>query len=236
MNFNPGISRHTTFFYNYLSDVNECELGTHNCDRDASCINSNGTFNCLCNFGFLGNGVTCTVYYFNIIILKAFWDEIFVIRRIKLHDLISISLNVEYTVVESSLHNISSNYIGTFNALCSVTFLGKNITICTKRIELGFMLDRSGSIGLSNFDKTKSFIKDITHYFEISQNDTRVAVMSYATYSIVHFPFSREFVSQQDLHSAIDSIPYSGGGTNTAQALVKAYTDMFSASTGSIGA
>ena len=90
------------------------------------------------------------------------------------------------------------------------------------------MLDSSGSIGSSNFDEAKSFVKNITHYFKISQNSTRVAVMSYATFSFVHFPFSRKFVSRQDLHSAIDSIPYTGGDTNTAQALIRAYTDVFS--------
>lgn len=115
-----------------------------------------------------------------------------------------------------------------------VTFvLGENITSCPKKIDLGFMLDSSGSIGSSNFNKTKSFIKNITGYFKISQNNTRVAVMSYASRSTMHFPFSREFTSRQDLHLAIDSISYSGGGTYTAQALSTAYTDMFNISKGS---
>ena len=40
-------------------DVNECTNGTHNCDNNASCQNSVGSFNCSCNPGYDGNGTTC---------------------------------------------------------------------------------------------------------------------------------------------------------------------------------
>ena len=113
--------------------------------------------------------------------------------------------------------------------MLSWSFLGEKIRICTKKIDLGFILDSSGSIGRYSFDKTKSFVKDLTNYFTISQNSTRVSVMSYATWSTLHFPFSRVFGTQQDLYSAIDNIPYNGGGTNTHQALMRAFTDMFDA-------
>ena len=42
-----------------LLDVNECTNGTHNCDNNASCQNSVGSFNCSCNHGYAGNGTTC---------------------------------------------------------------------------------------------------------------------------------------------------------------------------------
>lgn len=41
-------------------EVDECNLGTDNCDENAVCTNSIGSFSCDCNEGFTGNGVTCT--------------------------------------------------------------------------------------------------------------------------------------------------------------------------------
>ena len=50
-----------TFTFSVLNvlDVNECTNGTHNCDNNASCQNSVGSFNCSCNPGYDGNGTTC---------------------------------------------------------------------------------------------------------------------------------------------------------------------------------
>ncbi|XP_028419161.1 cubilin-like [Dendronephthya gigantea] len=112
-------------------------------------------------------------------------------------------------------------------AIFKTSCIGGNQTQCKKRIDLGFLLDSSGSIGLTNFDKTKAFVKDLIAYFKISQNNTRISVISYASTSILHFFFSQKFLSPQDLYTAIDNISYSGGGTNTHEGLMLAYKDMF---------
>ncbi|XP_028413546.1 ZP domain-containing protein-like [Dendronephthya gigantea] len=78
----------------------------------------------------------------------------------------------------------------------------------------------------------KSFVKDLTDHFVISQSYTRVSVISYASSSSLNFPFSRVFGSREDLHSAIDNIPYTGGGTNTASALAQALSEMFNSNNG----
>jgi cysteine-rich repeat protein len=41
-------------------DINECDLNTDNCDANAACTNTAGSFTCECNDGYSGNGVTCT--------------------------------------------------------------------------------------------------------------------------------------------------------------------------------
>ena len=41
-------------------DINECTSGTHNCDSNAACTNTAGSFICACNSGFSGNGTSCT--------------------------------------------------------------------------------------------------------------------------------------------------------------------------------
>ena len=40
-------------------DINECAIGTHNCDEDAACFNTEGGFECTCRPGFGGDGITC---------------------------------------------------------------------------------------------------------------------------------------------------------------------------------
>jgi len=42
-------------------DVDECELGTDDCDSNATCTNTEGSYDCTCNAGYEGDGVTCTL-------------------------------------------------------------------------------------------------------------------------------------------------------------------------------
>ena len=41
------------------ADINECETGEHNCDSNAECNNTIGSFECFCNEGYEGDGVNC---------------------------------------------------------------------------------------------------------------------------------------------------------------------------------
>ena len=43
-----------------IVDINECETGKHNCDANATCKNTEGSFVCTCKPGYSGNGVNCT--------------------------------------------------------------------------------------------------------------------------------------------------------------------------------
>ena len=38
--------------------MDECSNGQHNCHRMAQCSNTNGSFLCECNAGFVGNAIT----------------------------------------------------------------------------------------------------------------------------------------------------------------------------------
>jgi hypothetical protein len=42
------------------ANIDECTTGTDNCDANAACTDSDGSFSCACNAGYDGNGVTCT--------------------------------------------------------------------------------------------------------------------------------------------------------------------------------
>ena len=41
------------------SDIDECGTAKHNCDSNAECTNSDGSFSCECKSGFTGDGVQC---------------------------------------------------------------------------------------------------------------------------------------------------------------------------------
>ena len=81
-------------------------------------------------------------------------------------------------------------------------------------------------MGIDNYQKMKTFVKDLTSYFSISRDETRVSVMSFSNEAQIHISFSQYFDIVR-LSLAIDDIDYSGGGTATAIALSKAYQDMF---------
>lgn len=44
---------------NFSADFDECGNRTDNCSSLASCINTNGSFYCNCNSGFVGSGYYC---------------------------------------------------------------------------------------------------------------------------------------------------------------------------------
>ena len=44
----------------FSSDIDECTTGTDNCDARAVCTNTVGSFTCVCQTGYIGNGVTCS--------------------------------------------------------------------------------------------------------------------------------------------------------------------------------
>ena len=42
-----------------ISDVNECNVGSHECSPNATCTNEMGNYTCDCKNGFNGNGFSC---------------------------------------------------------------------------------------------------------------------------------------------------------------------------------
>ena len=43
-----------------ILDVDECKSNRDNCDVNAECSNTEGSYKCLCNVGYSGNGFNCT--------------------------------------------------------------------------------------------------------------------------------------------------------------------------------
>ena len=46
-------------FLLFHADIDECKTNRNNCHVKAMCNNTIGSFKCVCNDGYWGNGVTC---------------------------------------------------------------------------------------------------------------------------------------------------------------------------------
>ena len=44
----------------FCLDIDECSQNTNNCSTNATCSNKPGSFDCQCNDGFSGDGISCS--------------------------------------------------------------------------------------------------------------------------------------------------------------------------------
>ena len=47
-------------YMSYESDIDECQSGDFDCDDNAECSNTPGSYQCDCRAGYSGNGMICT--------------------------------------------------------------------------------------------------------------------------------------------------------------------------------
>ncbi|EDO40308.1 predicted protein [Nematostella vectensis] len=94
---------------------------------------------------------------------------------------------------------------------------------CAVTMDLVFLVDGSGSIGSSNFDRLKEFVSTVIGGFVISPQGTQISVVVYHSSAKTHLSFG----DAQDLISVrriISSIAYpSGPQTYTDRGLVEAH-------------
>ena len=45
--------------FDFNLDIDECAAEVTECDINADCLNTEGSFNCTCKAGYSGNGTTC---------------------------------------------------------------------------------------------------------------------------------------------------------------------------------
>lgn len=53
----------STYHISNLIDIDECSLGVASCAENAECLDTDGSYECLCSSGYTGNGTSCTCEY-----------------------------------------------------------------------------------------------------------------------------------------------------------------------------
>ena len=81
-----------------------------------------------------------------------------------------------------------------------------------------FVLDSSGSIGSTNFQKMRNFVKTVVNDLDIGLRRTQVGVIVFSSTASISFHLNT-YSDRQSLTAAVDRIHYIGGGTKTANAL-----------------
>lgn len=101
--------------------------------------------------------------------------------------------------------------------------------VCKIGVDLGFLVDGSGSIeyrGKGNFGRILNFIKSVVSFFQVSRGKSRIGVVLFSSRPIPIFGFKR-YSSKVQVLRAIDRIRYPRGGTRIGKALDFARTYLF---------
>jgi len=100
------------------------------------------------------------------------------------------------------------------------------------KMDIAFVLDRSGSIGDSNFDLEKAFMKNVVGNYEVNANKVQAALISFDNAAKVEFLLT-DHLSNSEVYAAVDAVSFTGGGTNYHEALQHVLGDIFASGKGS---
>jgi len=101
-------------------------------------------------------------------------------------------------------------------------------------LDIVFVVDESGSIGTDNFNLTKWFLYELVGSLDIDSGNTRVGLVTYST-SVAETFNLNDYNTVASVQSAILSLSYSGGATDTAEALEYVRTTMLTSAAGDRG-
>ncbi|CAB1431317.1 unnamed protein product, partial [Pleuronectes platessa] len=95
--------------------------------------------------------------------------------------------------------------------------------------DLVYIVDGSWSVGVSDFDRAKQWLINITSQFDISSHYTQLAVIQYSDTPRLEISLGTH-QGEAELIKAIQSITYLGGNTQTGRAIKFAVDHVFAAS------
>ena len=98
-------------------------------------------------------------------------------------------------------------------------------------MDIAFILDSSGSIGRTNWEKMKRFVKSVVSKLDVSSSATHVAAIAYSTSPEVVMLFS-EVQATDEVNRMIDGMRWQRGYTYIDKALLLADKELFQASKG----
>ena len=71
MEFRPVFMAHLIYSI-CQTDVDECSDNTNNCDSNADCTNTEGSYTCACKPGWTGDGTSCTGTCLSLMVILMF--------------------------------------------------------------------------------------------------------------------------------------------------------------------
>lgn len=104
--------------------------------------------------------------------------------------------------------------------------------MCKAKVDLGFLIDGSGSIegqGRGNFKKVLDFVVRMIKEFEVSQSGTHIGAVLFDHRASVTLRFD-QFYDQRSIVQKIQNVQYPGGGTSTGAALKLALSGLYTPS------
>lgn len=102
---------------------------------------------------------------------------------------------------------------------------------CSSVVDIAFVVDSSGSIGRSNWERMKRFLKALVSKLDVSPSATHLAVISYSTNPKVELRFNG-FQDTDEVNRKFDDMLWQRGFTYTDKALQLADRDLFQTSNG----
>ncbi|XP_019627188.1 PREDICTED: collagen alpha-3(VI) chain-like [Branchiostoma belcheri] len=96
--------------------------------------------------------------------------------------------------------------------------VGDTTPPCSAVADIVFVVDGTGSVGLENFERMKTFISQLLAFLDIGENAVRVSIVQYAVQARTEF-FLDQYFDLQALQDAVEAIQYMGGYTKTGNAI-----------------
>ena len=98
-------------------------------------------------------------------------------------------------------------------------------TNCGQKVDVGFILDSSKSLG-TQYAKKKEFLKAIAAQFGVNQNTSRIGVISFSYFTELSIKLN-EHDNLHTFNKAVDDIPYMGSTTRIDKALRLTQSELF---------
>ena len=102
---------------------------------------------------------------------------------------------------------------------------------CSPVADIAFVIDSSGSVGRSNWGRTKRFLKAVVSKLDVSPSGTHIAAVAYSTDPEIVLLFSNT-QSTVEINKAIDGMRWQRGFTFTDKALLLANNELFQTANG----
>lgn len=98
-------------------------------------------------------------------------------------------------------------------------------------LDFVFVIDSSRSVRPEDYEKVKTFIRDMLQFLDVGENRTRVGLLQYGSLIQNEF-FLKDFVRKEDVQRAVAQMEHLASGTMTGLALQFLRQEAFSVSNG----